>query len=65
MRTASHFKKIDVTRAIQAARAAGVEIARVEIDPKTGMIVVVAGKATEVAAPKPANSWDDIYDETA
>ncbi len=37
------FKKRDVTRAVEAVMAAGVSVARVEVD-KDGKIVVVAGK---------------------
>jgi hypothetical protein len=37
------FRQSDVTRAIRAARAAGVEVARVEID-KDGKISVFAGE---------------------
>lgn len=37
------FRQIDVTRALRAARAAGVEISRVEID-RDGNIVIVSGR---------------------
>jgi hypothetical protein len=40
MRRPSIFKKTDVTRATAAVRAAGLEIARVQID-KDGSIIVV------------------------
>jgi hypothetical protein len=43
MRRPSKFKKCDVTRAMKAVRAAGLEIARVEI-AEDGAIVVVPGK---------------------
>ncbi|HWK14826.1 MAG TPA: hypothetical protein VNS02_10550 [Rhizobiaceae bacterium] len=40
------FKQADVLRAVKGARAAGMELGRVEIDPSTGRIVLVAaGKA--------------------
>jgi hypothetical protein len=42
----STFRTTDVKRAFKAARAAGVEVARVEID-KDGRITVVPGKPTE------------------
>jgi len=44
----SKFKLRDVTRAARAVRAAGVEIARVEIEID-GRITVVAGKPDETS----------------
>jgi hypothetical protein len=41
-RGTSSFKQVDVTRALRAARAAGVEIDRVEIDSATGKIVIIS-----------------------
>jgi len=38
------FKQGDVTKAVKAAVAAGVEVARVEIE-RDGRIIVVAGRA--------------------
>jgi hypothetical protein len=35
------FRQQDVTRLLKAARAAGMEAARVEIDPTTGKIALV------------------------
>ena len=49
----SNFRQQDVTRAIKGAVAAGVGIARVEID-KAGKIVIVAATATG------ANPQDDL-----
>ncbi len=37
------FKQQDVTRALKATKAAGIDVQRIEID-KDGKIVVVAGK---------------------
>jgi hypothetical protein len=55
------FRQRDVTRAVKAVVAAGVEVARVEVD-KEGRIVVVAGKPPE--APREGaserNEWDDV-----
>ena len=41
-RAAIAFKRSDVERAVLGARAAGIVIERIEIDPKTGRIVIVA-----------------------
>jgi hypothetical protein len=38
------FRQRDVTAAIKAAVAAGREVARAEIDPATGKIIIVFGK---------------------
>jgi len=48
MRRPSAFKKSDVTRAIKAVLAAGLDIARAEIS-KDGVIIVVPGKPEQVA----------------
>jgi hypothetical protein len=42
-RDALTFKQQDVTRALRAAAAAGLEVRRIEID-KDGKIIVVTGK---------------------
>ena len=41
-RAPSAFRQSDVSRAVRAATAAGMQIDRVEIDPIKGKIVVVA-----------------------
>ena len=41
------WKQRNLTRAIKGARAAGVEVARVTIDVKTGNIVIEIGKPVE------------------
>ena len=50
------FRQRDVAAAIKAAKAAGLEVARVEVD-KTGKIVVVTIKG---AAASPDNEWDTV-----
>jgi hypothetical protein len=44
-RTPSAFRQQDVTKAVRAVAAAGVHIARVEID-RAGKIVIIAAGAT-------------------
>ena len=39
------FKQSDLTRAIKAVRAAGFDVSRIEIEPDTGKIIIVPGKA--------------------
>lgn len=49
------FTQSDVTRAIKGAQAAGLDLARVEIDRQTGLIVIVPdGKASGAV-----NPWDE------
>ena len=60
----SIFKQGDVTRAIKGARAAGVEVGRVEVDLGDGKIVIVAGglkEKNDKAEDTPAedHSWDN------
>jgi hypothetical protein len=56
-RAPSTFRQQDVTRAVKAVVAAGVDIARVEID-KAGKIVIVTAGAPEVTDREEANEWD-------
>lgn len=57
------FRQLDVTRALRAAAAAGIEVQRIEID-KDGKIVVVAGKVLELPrdGKNKRNEWDDADD---
>ena len=48
MRRPSKFKKTDVTRAAKAVLAAGVDIARVEIEPITGKITIMTNSTSGV-----------------
>jgi len=54
-RAPSAFRQQDVTRAVKAVTAAGVHIARIEID-KAGKIVIITGGGT------PAGVQDDDLD---
>jgi hypothetical protein len=57
-RAPSTFRQLDVTRAIKAVRAGGVDIARIEID-RAGKIVIIT--ATEPAQVKTGgNEWDEV-----
>jgi hypothetical protein len=53
-RTPSTFRQADVTRAVKAVVAAGVGIARVEIDP-SGKIVLIMMEPSG-CEPQPTNS---------
>jgi len=55
------FKGRDLTRAIKATIAAGVSVARAEIEPRTGKIVVVFGDPkTNGGAVSNGNPWDEV-----
>ena len=53
------FRQRDVTKAVKAVAAAGVEIARVEID-RNGKIIVIMGKPAETTEDAERNEWDDV-----
>ena len=60
-RPPSTFRQQDVTRAVKAVTAAGVHIARIEID-KMGKIVIITGDPTDQPADiREANEWDRVY----
>jgi hypothetical protein len=52
------FRQQDLVRALKGARAAGIEVARVEID-KTGKIVIVTGSPRD-ERDSDRNEWDEI-----
>jgi hypothetical protein len=59
-RAPSTFRQQDVTRAVKAVTAAGVHIARVEID-KSGKIVIITADATgRPGEIMEANEWDRV-----
>jgi hypothetical protein len=64
MSRAAAFKRTDVTRATRAVLAAGLNVARVEIE-KDGRIVVVPGKSPEPAAAENTsiNPWNELLNE--
>ena len=67
-RAACTFRQRDMTAAIKAAVAAGVAIARIEVD-KGGKIAIIPGKAGESgdsngSGGNAANEWDEVFDGT-
>jgi hypothetical protein len=59
-RAPSTFRQQDVTRAVKAVAAAGVHIARIEID-KAGKIVIITVEATDQPGEiTEANEWDRV-----
>ena len=56
-RAASTFRQQDVTKAVKAVAAAGVHIARVEID-RDGRIVIIASNGELEPDRREENEWD-------
>jgi len=50
------FKKIDITRAIEAVHAGGLQVARVEIDQASGRIIIVSAN-DETSAENDLDKW--------
>ena len=57
-RAPSNFRQQDVARAIKAAKGSGLDIARVEVDPKTSKIVLVV-KGDDTDTKIEVNPFDD------
>lgn len=55
----ARFKQSDLTRAIKAAEAAGLQVGRIEIAPD-GRIVLHAASASGPPVRLRENSWDDL-----
>jgi hypothetical protein len=56
-RAPSTFRQQDVTRAVKAVTAAGVHIARIEID-RAGKIVIITGAEPAGIERSERNTWD-------
>lgn len=55
-RRANAFRQSDIARALKGARAGGLDVARVEIDP-TGKIVVVTSRASAETESSSLEKW--------
>ena len=55
------FRQTDVTRAVKAVQAAGIEVGQVEIGPD-GRIVISAQRPTADGTSGGGNEWDTVYD---
>ena len=53
----STFRQHDLTRAIRATRAAGLNVARVELDPITGKIVILTIAGGDKAPATDLDKW--------
>jgi hypothetical protein len=51
------FRQADVVKALRAARAAGLDVARVEVDPITGKIVIVTSASGDKEPTTDLDKW--------
>jgi hypothetical protein len=51
------FRQADLQRALRAAKASGLEVARVEIDPATGKIVMMTDTEAGQQTRGPLDQW--------
>ena len=61
-RSVNRFNQREVVRALKAARLAGENVDRVEIDPASGKISLVLGKPADASS---NNSWDEVPTDAA
>jgi hypothetical protein len=60
-RAPSTFRQQDVTKAVKAMVAAGVDLARIRVEiSKTGSITVTANAPDDRGAEKEGNEWDTV-----
>jgi hypothetical protein len=56
------FKQRDVTQALKAAAAAGMKVARYEIDREGTIVVVAAGDDRAVLRNDKLKGWSDVHE---
>jgi len=63
MRERCRFRQSEVTRAVKATLAAGVEVDRVEIEKDGRVIVVCKQKALDFPTEIARNPWDQVLND--
>ena len=56
----AHFRQADLSRAIRAMIAAGLEIGPVKIDPSGTIVILPARKGEAQSSETRNNEWDDV-----
>jgi hypothetical protein len=59
-RAPSTFRQQDVTRAVKAVAAAGVHVARIEIDKAGKIVIITANLTNQPGEMTEANEWDRV-----
>jgi hypothetical protein len=59
-RSPNRFYRRELARALRAARDAGFDVARFEVDPISGRIVVMIDKNDAAARADDRNPWDEV-----
>jgi len=59
-RAPSTSRQLDVTRAVKAVTAAGVHIARIEIDKSGKIVIITADPIDQPGEMREANEWDRV-----
>ena len=59
MSRSAPFRQADLSRALKAWLAAGLEVGRAEIDPATGSFVILPPRKGSDGKPD-ADEWDDV-----
>ena len=59
-RAPATFRQQDVTRAVKAVTAAGVHIARIEIDKSGKIVIITADPTNQAGETTGANEWDRV-----
>jgi hypothetical protein len=59
-RAPSTFRQQNVTRAVKAVTAAGVHIARIEIDKSGKIVIITADQPDRLGNMAEANEWDRV-----
>jgi hypothetical protein len=61
-RGALSFRQRDVVRAVKAAKAAGIDVARIEINQSGKIVIVSGGLVAQDYPDRDGNEWDCFND---